>query len=279
MVNFSAKTTTKLPKIIGILNITPDSFSDGGKFYQEESAINHLEKLLQEGADIIDIGAESTRPNSQILCAKEEIDRLKNILPKISRNVEEFNKANKKNIMLSIDTYHYETLVFAHQNGVNIANDVSGLIDKNIIKYIAKNNLMAVLMHNLSIHANPNIIINRELNVFEEICSWAKEKLQILEQENIKKSQIIFDPGIGFSKNAKQSLRIIKNIQSYQILGMKIMIGHSKKSFLDELKIPKKPNLNRDEKTLILSKYLAKKNVDYLRVHDVYGNIQAILNQ
>ena len=109
MVNFSAKTTTKLPKIIGILNITPDSFSDGGKFYQEESAINHLEKLLQEGADIIDIGAESTRPNSQILSAKEEIDRLKNILPKISRNVEEFNKANKKNTMLSIDTYHYET--------------------------------------------------------------------------------------------------------------------------------------------------------------------------
>jgi len=278
MVNSTSKNPPKLPKIIGILNITPDSFSDGGKFYQEKHAINHLEKLLQEGADIIDIGAESTRPNSQILSAKEEIDRLKNILPKINQYIENFNSNNSKKVAISIDTYHYETLVFAHQNGATIANDVSGLIDKNIIKYIAKNRLTAVLMHNLAIHANPNIIINRELNVLDEICIWANEKINLLQQENIAKSQIIFDPGIGFSKDAKQSLRIIKNIESYKILGTKIMVGHSKKSFLDQLKIPKKPDLTRDEKTLIISKYLAEKNVDYLRVHEVLNNIKAILN-
>ncbi|MFM7558201.1 MAG: dihydropteroate synthase, partial [Alphaproteobacteria bacterium] len=146
------------------------------------------------------------------------------------------------------------------------------------IKYIANNQLTAVLMHNLAIHANPNIIINRELNVFNEICIWANEKINLLQQENIAKSQIIFDPGIGFSKDAKQSLRIIKNIESYRILGTKIMVGHSKNSFLDLLKIPKKPDLTRDEKTLIISKYLAEKNVDYLRVHEVLNNIKAILN-
>jgi dihydropteroate synthase len=271
--NFLAK---KIPKIVGILNLTPDSFSDGGKYYNEKSAITQTTKMLDEGADIIDIGAESTRPNATILSADQEISRLQNILPKLVEIVKNFNQQKQKNVEISIDSYHYETMVFASQNHIKFINDISGLIDERVINFIAKNNLTAILMHNLAIHANPDIIINRELNVFSEITEWANQKIAILQSKNIDKSQLIFDPGIGFSKNGLQSLRIIKNISAYKSLGLKIYVGHSNKSFLDYLKINPKNELTRHQKTLIVSQYLAKNSVDYIRVHDVGANISAI---
>lgn len=279
MVNFEKLSNLKSfnkPKIVGILNLTPDSFSDGGKFNQQNSALTHLQKMLEDGADIIDIGAESTRPNSQILSASQEIFRLEKILPKIVDAIKKFNHSHHKNIEISIDTYHFETLVFANSLGINFINDVSGLIDEKIIDFVATKNLKAILMHNLAIHADPNIIINRELNVFQQISRWAQQKIAFLEAKNIKKSQLIFDPGIGFSKDPKQSIRILKNIEAYRHLGLEIYVGHSKKSFLDHLQIPNQPNLDRAQKTLIISQYLAHKKVDYLRVHDVLENLDAI---
>lgn len=264
------------PKIVGILNLTPDSFSDGGRFNNINNAILQTKKMLEDGADIIDIGAESTRPNAKILTAKDEISRLENILPQIIHAVKIFNKKNNKNIETSIDSYHFETIKFAHENGINIINDVSGLIDENIISYIAKYQLTTILMHNLAIHANPEIIINRELNVFDEIILWAKKKISYLQQQNIKLSQLIFDPGIGFAKDSKQSIRIIKNIENYKILGLKIYVGHSRKSFLDHINFDDNSITDRLQKTLLITKYLASKKVDYIRVHDVKENIIAI---
>ena len=263
-------------KIVGILNLTPDSFSDGGKYFDEKKALFYLEEMLVAGADIIDIGAESTRPNAQILNAQEEIARLENILPKLIFAIKNFNKIHNKNIQASIDSYHLETIIFAHKIGVEIINDVSGLIDEKIIDYIAQNNLTAILMHNLAIHSNPELIVNRDLNVVEEIISWAHQKINYLTARKIQKSQLIFDPGIGFAKNSTQSIRILKNINAFRVLNLPIYVGHSKKSFLDALNIPSQPNLDRTAKTLILSQYLAQKNVEYLRVHDVKENIGAI---
>ena len=263
-------------KIVGILNLTPDSFSDGGKYFDEKKALFYLEEMLISGADIIDIGAESTRPNAQILNAQEEIARLENILPKLIFAIKNFNKIHNKNIQTSIDSYHLETIIFAHKIGVEIINDVSGLIDEKIIDYIAQNNLTAILMHNLAIHSNPELIINRDLNVVEEIISWAHQKINYLTARKIQKSQLIFDPGIGFAKNSTQSIRILKNINAFRVLNLPIYVGHSKKSFLDAINIPSQPNLDRTSKTLILSQYLAQKNVEYLRVHDVKENIGAI---
>ena len=263
-------------KIVGILNLTPDSFSDGGKYFDEKKALFYLEEMLMAGADIIDIGAESTRPNAQILNAQEEIARLENILPKLIFAIKNFNKIHNKNIQTSIDSYHLETIIFAHKIGVEIINDVSGLIDEKIIDYIAQNNLTAILMHNLAIHSNPELIINRDLNVVEEIISWAHQKINYLTARKIQKSQLIFDPGIGFAKNSTQSIRILKNINAFRVLNLPIYVGHSKKSFLDAINIPSQPNLDRTSKTLILSQYLAQKNVEYLRVHDVKENIGAI---
>lgn len=263
-------------KIVGILNLTPDSFSDGGKYFDEKKALFYLEEMLVAGADIIDIGAESTRPNAQILNAQEEIARLENILPKLIFAIKNFNKIHNKNIQASIDSYHLETIIFAHKIGVEIINDVSGLIDEKIIDYIAQNNLTAILMHNLAIHSNPELVVNRDLNVVDEIINWAHQKINYLTARKIQKSQLIFDPGIGFAKNSTQSIRILKNINAFRVLNLPIYVGHSKKSFLDAINIPSQPNLDRTAKTLILSQYLAQKNVEYLRVHDVKENIEAI---
>lgn len=253
-------------KIVGILNITPDSFHDGGSYNSLESSMQHLDQMLANGADVIDIGAESTRPGAKVLSDEQEWDRLKIILPTAVKKVELFNRQNKASVQVSLDSYHLENIKKAHDLGVDIINDISGLTNPDLIKFIAQNNITTILMHNLAIHANPDLIINPHLNINLEIISWARKKINTLRNLGVKKSQLIFDPGIGFSKNADQSIIILKNIQKYQVLGLPIYVGHSNKSFLDKVGIK---NRNRPDKTLIISKYLIKKGVDYIRVHDV----------
>lgn len=257
-------------KIVGILNVTPDSFSDGGKFFTYEFAINHLRQLLMANADVIDVGAESTRPGATPITVEEEWQRLEKILPHIVFEVKKFNLENNKKVEISIDSYHFTTIKKAWELGADIVNDVSGLADEKIIEFIAKNNITTILMHNLAIHADSDLVINQHLSITEEILNWARKKISYLEKNGVKKSQLIFDPGIGFAKNAEQSIRILKNIDDYRILGLPLYIGHSKKSFLD--KIDEK-NLDRAQKTLLVSKYLLEKNIEFIRVHDVAEHV------
>jgi len=232
-------------KIVGILNITPDSFSDGGRFDNIAGALNHLQQMLNEGADIIDIGAESTRPNATPITSLEEWARLEKILPLLIEEVKKFNQdfvAKKKSqqqnaVEISIDSYHASTAKSSYELGADIINDVSGLQNEEMIEFIAAKNIKTIFMHSLSVPANPDIIINRALNVTAEILKWAKEKILYLEKRGVKKSQLIFDPGVGFSKDSEQSLRIIKNIAAFKELGLPIYVGHSKKSFLDIVNI------------------------------------------
>ena len=248
-----------MTKIVGILNVTPDSFSDGGKFSSLESALAHTQEMISEGAGVIDIGAESTRPQATPISAEEEWSRLEKILPAVVA------LAKPQGIQTSIDSYHFETIQKAQEIGVEIVNDVSGLIDKKIVEFVAAKNISVILMHNLAIHANPDLIVNQHLSITQEILAWASIKISALEKKNVRKSQLIFDPGIGFAKNAEQSIRILKNIDAYRILGLPLYIGHSKKSFLNALNIYG----DRAEKTLEISKFLVEKNVEFLRVHDV----------
>jgi len=265
-------------KIVGILNITPDSFSDGGKFNNASQALTHLHKMLFDGADMIDIGAESTRPNAVTIGQNEEWLRLEKILPQIVEAVKKFNHDQNKQIQTSIDTYHALTARKSHELGVDIINDVSGLENEEMIDFVAKNKIATVLMHSLSVPPNPEIIINSALNVVDEILNFAHQKILFLEKKGIKKSQLIFDPGIGFGKNAMQSLRILKNIETFRALNLPIYVGHSKKGFLDILNIENLSNdkESRPQKTLIISNYLARKNIDFIRVHDVLENKIAI---
>jgi dihydropteroate synthase len=257
-------------KIVGILNVTPDSFSDGGKFNSLDSAILQLKKMLEEGADVIDIGAESTRPEGLPITAEEEWRRLEEILPAVLFEIKNFNKKFGKKIQTSIDSYHFETVKKSHELGVEIINDVSGLVDEKIVELIAERNIVTILMHNLAIPTNSDLIINPHLNVTEEILNWAQKKIFALEKKGVKKSQLIFDVGIGFGKNAQQAIRVLKNIDAFRILGLPLYVGHSKKSFLDALEIPG----DRAEKTLKISKFLMEKNVEFLRVHDVLAHVK-----
>jgi dihydropteroate synthase len=259
-------------KLVGILNVTPDSFSDGGKFNSLDAALNQLKKLLVDGADVIDIGAESTRPKATPIGPKEEWNRLEKILPAAIIEVKKFNAKTGKKVPVSIDSYHFETIQKAYEAGIEIINDVSGLADEKIVEFIAEKNLQTILMHNLAIHANPELVINPHLDINWEILNFARQKISYLEKRGVKKSQLIFDPGVGFAKDALQSIRILKDIDAFRVLGLPLYVGHSKKSFLDALDIEG----DRASKTLEVSKFLIAKKVEFLRIHDV-GEHQKIL--
>lgn len=255
-----------MTKIVGILNITPDSFSDGGKFNSLDCALAQLEKMLREGADLVDIGAESTRPTATPISPQEEWNRLEIILPSIIQKVKEFSQNSSKKIKTCIDSYHFSTIQKAFQAGIEIINDVKGLNDQKIIDFIAEKEVPTILMHNSPLKINPELIINPYLDTNRQIINWAENKITQLEKAGIKKSNLIFDPGIGFNKNAYQSIIILKNIHQYKSLNLPIYVGHSKKSFLAKISLS---NLNPAQKTLLLSKYLIDHKVDLLRVHDI----------
>lgn len=273
LISFASRMTSVLlkrtmtTKLVGILNITPDSFSDGGKFDSLNSALNHLKEMLENGADVIDIGAESTRPGSTPISPEEEWRRLEKILPAVIFEVKKFPKTQT-----SIDSYHFETIQKAHNLGIDIINDVKGLMDEKIVEFIAAKNIKTVLMHCTPLKINNDLVINPHINLVAEMLRFANHKISDLEKKGVKKSQLIFDVGIGFNKNAQQSIRVLKNLDAFRVLGLPLYVGHSKKSFLDAVNIAG----DRAEKTLVISKFLAEKKVEFLRVHDVKNNKLAV---
>ncbi len=275
-------------KIVAILNVTPDSFSDGGKFNSYQNAINQIQKLINEGADIIDIGAESTRPSGNTVKIDEEWQRIEIILPKLI-DIVRLHNLNPKNkqIAISLDSRNIETAKKAYQLGVNIINDVTGLKDKKMAEFVISNNLEVVFMHSLTVPVDPNIIIDQNLDVVAEIIAFAWQKITELMAMGVKKKQLIFDPGIGFGKDSRQSIEILKRIDEFRILDLPLYVGHSKKRFLDQLDFKQfqdlAPNLcefeaktfnnfNREQKTSLISKYLIAKKIEFIRVHDVKEN-------
>lgn len=250
--------------IVGILNITPDSFSDGGKFDSLNAALEHVNKLIDDGADMIDIGAESTRPTATPISTDEEWSRLQNILPEILKITK------KRNIKTAIDSYHFANIKKAHELGVDIINDVKGLEDERIIDFIVAKNITTILMHNEKVDPIADVIVNEYLNLTRSILDWGARKINYLQNKGVNKNNLIFDVGIGFGKNAKQSVRILKYIKYYKSLGLPLYVGHSKKSFLAAIDFDQYGrDLNVAQKTLIISKFLIDQDIDYLRVHEV----------
>ncbi len=256
-----------MTKIVGILNITPDSFSDGGKFLDVKSAISHIEKMIGEGANIIDIGAQSTRPGAETLSSEQEWQKLEPILQEISKK--------KYRTKISIDSYHPQTIEKALDYGIDFINDVAGCKDAEMKKLAADSGKKIIFMHSLSVPADKNITIPENEDVINVIGNWLENKIAELSAAGIKKNNMIFDPGIGFGKTAKQSLEIIMNIEKFKIFGVEILVGHSEKSFLTLF--TDKPAGQRGEQTKRFSKVLAAKEVDYIRVHDVAGNKSAVI--
>lgn len=257
-----------MTKIVAILNLTPDSFSDGGKFFNHKLALKQTEKMLRDGADIIDVGAESTRPGANPISAIEEWQRLKVILPDICKMA---HAADKE---ISLDSYHFTTVEKAVDLGVNYINDVSGLKDLRLLALAKSYRIKYILMHNLAIHADHKQIIDKDLDPITVVEEWLVMKLEQIKKHGFPQKDIIFDPGIGFAKTNHHSLILLKNIKKFSNLGLDLYVGHSRKSLLQDMF--ETLTEERDLETALLSSYLVDMGVKYLRVHNVLHNAQAL---
>ena len=252
------------PKVMGVLNVTPDSFSDGGKYNRISSAKKHLDYLFKSGANVVDIGGESTRPGSQPISLNVEWKRLKNILKKL----------NKKKI-ISLDTRKSEIMEKGIKLGVNLINDVSGLnYDNNSINILKRYKVPFVLQHS---QGNPDTMQKnpKYQNVLLDIYDFFEEKIKFLRKIGIKHNNIILDPGIGFGKNLKHNMTIIKNISIYHSLGLPILLGISKKKYIKELS-RENDSMSRVGGTISASIFVMMQGVQMIRVHDVNEINQSI---
>lgn len=246
-------------KIVGILNLTPDSFSDGGEFLDYDKAKEHFEYMFSSGANIIDIGAESTKPYSTPVSDETQIDR---ILP-----VLKFAQENGFDIPISIDTRSAKVAEECIKNGASIINDVSGFdYDENMADVIAKYGVKVILQHS---KGEPQNMQDNPVyeSLMDEIYLKLNEKIDFALSKGIKKENIIVDPGIGFGKTREDNFEIIKRIKEFYGLGCEVMLGLSRKSLLN---MADYDNEMKDIFTVALNALAIEKKVDYIRVHNVY---------
>lgn len=256
------------PQLMGILNITPDSYSDGGQFLQTDKAIAQAIQLVNDGADIIDVGAESTRPNAIAISADEEWQRLEPIL--IALKATSFLMPPH----ISIDTYHPETAEKALAYDIHIINDVSGLDNQRMRAIIKSANIDCVVMHHKKIPERRDDHLPRHLDPTPAVLQWLQDRLQLLQDEGFDLNKLIIDPGIGFGKLAEQSLLLLKNIAAFKSLGTRVLVGHSRKTFLSLAS--SLPFAERDIETLAISLLLNNIPIDILRLHNVSITARAL---
>lgn len=265
------KTPLSLTELVGILNLTPDSFSDGGKYNTVDKALEQFRSLCDQGATIIDVGAESTRPGAVLLDAESEWKRLEPFLKELSRLP--FGQANPRPL-LSIDTRHAEVAEKALAFGVEYINDISGISDARMVAVLNAAECKVIFMHSLSIPPNRNTIISDYTHPVQTVLDWAIPKRNALVDAGIHAERLIFDPGIGFGKTPRQNAAILEDVQQLHTLGLPLFIGHSRKSFLAQWF--DRPAQERDPETAVFSQYLALQGVDYIRVHNVEASKRAI---
>lgn len=252
-----------IPYVMGIVNVTPDSFSDGGKYFNLNSAVSHALELLDEGADFIDIGGESTRPGSEPVNLNEELNR---VIPVIEEVL-----GKNPNVVLSIDTTKSRVVYEALRRGVKIVNDISGLsFDPEIINVVKEFNAALVIMH---IKGNPkNMQVNPKYkDVVFEVCEFLEEKILFANDKGV--TNLIIDPGIGFGKRIQDNFELLLRLNEFKNLGYPILVGVSRKSFLG-----KTLNLdinNREIATVITEAYSIANGARIIRTHDVKNAVQS----
>jgi dihydropteroate synthase len=258
-----------LPLWMGIVNLTPDSFSDGGELVDDAAAEARVEKLVAAGAELIDIGAESTRPGATPMTTDEEWARLETVL---GRLVDRYSGSLLRP-RLSVDTYHVETARRALTLGADIVNDVSGLTERSMIGLAATSGAEFVAMHNLGVPADKARTLPADQNPTSAVERWLEERVDTWERAGIDLSRIVFDPGVGFGKNALQSLRLLRDVKQLHRFGLRLLVGHSRKSFMHH--VATTDRLDRDLFTVGASLQLAASGVDILRVHNVAAHTGA----
>jgi len=262
--NFSNLSFKIIPNIMGVLNLTPDSFSDGGKFNKKKEGLKHAIDLFKFGANIVDVGGESTRPGSKPISEKEEWSRIENIIRKIS-----------KKIPLSLDTRKADIMNKGIKIGVKLINDVSGLsYDPKTIDVLKKNKSPFVIQHSQGIPENMQNNPKYK-NELLDIYDFFEKKIKFLRSKGIKHNNIIVDPGIGFGKNLKHNMNLILNVSIFHTLGFPILLGLSRKKFIKELS-GKNDTKDRIGGTIASSLYSMMQGVQILRIHDVNELIQSL---
>ncbi|MCM3164631.1 dihydropteroate synthase [Metabacillus litoralis] len=237
--------------IMGILNITPDSFSDGGKFSSIDLAIERAEEMLQHGADIIDIGGESTRPGASTVTQEEELDRVIPVIKNLSRVI---------NAPISIDTYKAEVAKQAIEAGASIINDVWGAkADPNMAKVAAEYDVPIILMHNRANKNYEQLIPDMIVDLMESVA--------IAKEAGVKDEKIILDPGVGFAKTMDDNLEVMRNLDAFVQLGYPVLLGTSRKSFIGHiLDVPPTERMEGTGATVCLG---IQKGCHIVRIHDV----------
>lgn len=250
----------EVPYFMGILNITPDSFSDGGQFFSVKSAITRVKELLEEGADLIDVGGESTRPFADPVPVEEEIKR---VVPVIKTIRQEFPET-----IISVDTYKSKVAEKVLEVGAHLINDISaGTFDPRMAEVIRDYGCPYVIMH---IKGTPKTMqINPEYeDVVKEVRDFLSKRIEFLVEKGIKFENIIIDPGLGFGKTLQHNVEILKRIDEFFKLGRPILLGHSRKSFIGTLTNRSNP-LKREGGTVGVSLWAYLKGIHFLRVHKV----------
>ena len=244
--------------VMGILNVTPDSFSDGGKHNHLEEALQHAKRMIEEGADIIDVGGESTRPNYTMISEEEEIERVIPIIEAIKSNWD---------ITVSIDTYKSKVAKAACRAGADLINDIWGLkYDPAMAHVVKEMNAAVCIMHNRT---------NKDYrNPMEDVLNDLKESIQIARNAGIANDKIMIDPGIGFAKTYEINLSLINQLEKLHQFGYPVLLGTSRKSVIGITL--EEPVENRLEGTLATTVMSVMKGCQFIRVHDVKENVRAI---
>lgn len=251
---------------MGILNVTPDSFSDGGRFTQAEALATQVKAMLDSGADLIDVGGESTRPYAEPVSEHEELRR---VLPAIA-----CIRGLHRSIPISIDTTKAEVARQALNAGADIINDVSALrFDPEMIRIAIVHEAPVILMH---MRKTPKDMQDEPVydDVIQEITGFLTERISWATQQGLDRQRIIVDPGLGFGKTVAHNLTILKHLRAFKDLGCPLLIGHSRKAFIGKLLALEAQD--RDLATAMISAYCATQGADILRVHDVGKTMQAV---
>ncbi len=251
--------------VMGILNVTPDSFSDGGQFFDTNKAIEHGLKMAADGAAIIDVGAESTRPGSEPVSAKEQIKRAIPVIEAI---------AGKSKVLISVDTYNHEVAKAALDAGAAFINDITALSDERMGTLAAKYGVLVVLMH---IKGTPATMQNEPKydDVVGEVLAFLLDRAKKAEKSGIPKERIFIDPGIGFGKTLEHNLELLRNIGRFVDSGYRVLVGTSRKAFISKITGREKPS-ERIFGTAATVALCAAAGVSIVRVHDVAEMVDVV---
>ncbi len=258
-----------VPLWMGVLNITPDSFSDGGRWADPGALEPYLESLAGEHVQILDIGAESTRPRAPQIGPEEEWCRLQPVLQRVQDQLGNHRVRPR----ISIDSRHAETLEKSFRYGVDMVNDVSGLSSPEIISLVREAKCDVVAMHSVSVPADPEKLLPVDRGAVLQITGWLDKKIEQWLASGLDLNRIIVDPGIGFGKTALQSMELLQHCRVLRSCGLRLLVGHSRKSFMNAFSASSFSG--RDLETLGISLALCQQGVDILRVHDPVMHIRA----